>query len=156
MQGEKDDFIRCKTVIVSFTDKLPQYKQNVGCREFGQFPTLMMKSASLADDTLLVISPAVYAPGHAQYWFTDLKQLHTHAWGLGPVSAEAESGHVSIQEDLNGMKHETDQWTPGTTAVRTTIGLVVGDNKSSVIYYCLLRARALHSWNAYAIPAWII
>ena len=85
LQGAKTNLIQCKSVIMSFIDKLSLYKQNFSRREFSQFPTLKKKADSITNDTLLVYSEHLQSLHQDMLdRFGDLKELHIQPWILDP------------------------------------------------------------------------
>ena len=109
LQGAKTNLIQCKSVIMSFIDKLSLYKQNLSRREFSQFPTLKKKADSITDDTLLVYSEHLQSLHQDMLdGFGDLKELHIQPWILDPFSIDSSSVDIDIQEEFSDIKHDMD------------------------------------------------
>ena len=108
LQGEKNDLIRCKSMIMSFIDKLYLYKQNQSSREYREFPTLKKSADSIADDRLLVYTEHLKPMRQDMLdRISDLNQLHINPWILDPFSIDSSSVDITIQEENIDIKSTT-------------------------------------------------
>ena len=77
LQGNLVTLVKCKTVVSSFIGKLKLFKQNIGRREFYQFPRLA--EVELSDDDLLAYCEHLEVLKEDMIKrFTDLLELKLH------------------------------------------------------------------------------
>ena len=107
LQGNMVTLIKCKTVVSSFFGKLKLFKQNIGRREYYQFPRLA--ELNLTDDYLLAycdISKSLREDMIKR--FTDLLELEPPDWIIDPFSVDIDEISLELQE-LSDMHNDCEK-----------------------------------------------
>ena len=87
LQGNIVTLIKCKIIVSSFIGKLKLFKQNLGRREFYQFPRLA--EVELSDDDLLAYCEHLEVLKEDMIKrFTDLLELELPDWIIDPFSVD--------------------------------------------------------------------
>ena len=85
LQGNMVTLVKCKTVVSSFIGKLKLFKQNIGRREYYQFPRLA--ELNLTEDDLLAFCEHLEVLKEDMIKrFTDLLELKPPDWIIDPFS----------------------------------------------------------------------
>ena len=104
-QGNIETLIKCKTIVSSFIGKLKLFKQNIGRREFHQFPRLA--EVELSDDDLLAYWEHLEVLKEDKFKrFTDLLKLELPDWIIDPFSVDTDKVTIDLQEELSDMHND--------------------------------------------------
>ena len=105
LQGNLVTLVKCKTVVSSFIGKLKLFKQNIGRREFYQFPRLA--EVELSDDDLLAYCEHLEVLKEDMIKrFTDLLELKLPNWIIDPFSLDTDKVPIDLQEELSDMHND--------------------------------------------------
>ena len=108
LQGNLVTLVKCKTVVSSFIGKLKLFKQNIGRREFYQFPRLA--EVELSDDDLLAYCEHLEVLKEDMIKrFTDLLELKLHNWIIDPFSLDTDKVPIDLQEELSDMHNDCEE-----------------------------------------------
>ena len=100
--------VRCKTVVSSFIGKLKLFKQNIGRREFYQFPRLA--EVELSDDDLLAYCEHLEVLKEDMIKrFTDLLELELPNWIIDPFSLDTDKVPIELQEELSDVHNDCEE-----------------------------------------------
>ena len=100
--------VKCKTVVSSFIGKLKLYKQNIGRREFYQFPRLA--ELEFTDDDLLAYCEHLeFLKDDMIKRSTDLLELDPPNWIIDPFSVDIDVVSLELQEELNDMHNDREK-----------------------------------------------
>lgn len=99
LQGDDLNLIKTKNVIAAFVAKLLLYKNNIGRREFRNFPNL--SAVSFNNDDLLVYCQHLENL-HSDFAerFQDILKLEIPDWVLDPFSNVNTAGSPQLEEEL--------------------------------------------------------
>jgi hypothetical protein len=100
LQGDDLNLIKAKATISAFMSKLTLYKQNLGRRQFYQFPNL--SSVETNDDDILVFRQHLEALKDFTNRFQDVLNMIIPGWVLKPFS-NLQTAELSLQEELTEL-----------------------------------------------------
>ena len=105
IQGNMVTLVKCKTIVSSFIGKLKLFKQNIGRREYYQFPRLT--ELNLIEDDLLAYCEHLEVLKEDMITrFTDLLELKPPDWIIGPFSVDIDEVSLELQEELSDMHND--------------------------------------------------
>ena len=108
LQGNVVTLVECKTVVSSFIGKLTLFKQNIGRREFYQFPHLA--GLEISDDDLLAYCEHLEVlKADMIKRFTDLLELEPPHWLIDPFCVDATTVPLYLQEELMDMQSNCEE-----------------------------------------------
>ena len=108
LQGNLVTLVKCKTIVSSFIGKLKLFKQNIGLREFYQFPRLA--EVELSDDDLLAYCEHLEVLKEDMIKrFTDLLELELPNWIIDPFSVDTDKVPIDLQEELSDMHNDCEE-----------------------------------------------
>ena len=108
LQGNIVTLVKCKTIVSSFIGKLKLFKQNIGRREFYQFPRLT--EVELSDDDLLAYCEHLEVLKEDMIKrFTDLLDLELPDWIIDPFSVGTNKVPIDLQEELSDMHNDCEE-----------------------------------------------
>lgn len=99
LQGDDLNLIKTKNVIAAFVGKLLLYKNNIGRREFRNFPNLSAVSLN-SDDLLVYCQHLENLNSDFAERFQDILKLKIPDWVLDPFSNQEDFSAGSHQEEL--------------------------------------------------------
>ena len=108
LQGNVVTLVKCKTVVSSFIGKLTLFKQNIGRREFYQFPHLA--GLEISDDDLLAYYEHLEVlKADMIKRFTDLLELETPHWLIDPFCVDVSTISLYLQEELIDVQSDCEE-----------------------------------------------
>ncbi|KAI6655480.1 Zinc finger MYM-type protein 6-like [Oopsacas minuta] len=108
LQGNLVTLVKCKTVVSSCIGKLTLFKQNIGRREFYQFPHLA--GLQISDDDLLAYCEHLEVlKADMIKRFTDLLELEPPHWLIDPFCVAAPTVPLYLQEELMDLQSDCEE-----------------------------------------------
>ena len=108
LQGNLVTLVKCKTVVSSFIGKLTLFKQNIGRREFYQFPHLA--GLEISDDDLLAYCEHLEVlKADMIKRFTNLLELEPPHWLIDPFCVDVTTVSLYLQEELIDMPSDCEE-----------------------------------------------
>ena len=101
LQGDSLNLIKTKSIIAAFLARMNLMKQNIGRREFSQFPNLSMINIQ-DDDVLVYVQHLNVLHTDFKTRFEDVLTMEIPQWIINPYG-DIEESDVILQEELIGI-----------------------------------------------------
>ena len=101
LQGDGLNLIKTKSIIAAFLARIKLMKQNIGRREYSQFPNLQQSNCQ-EDDVLIYVEHLNALYFDFQIRFEDILKMVIPQWVINPYD-DIEEADVQLQEELLGI-----------------------------------------------------
>jgi hypothetical protein len=106
LQGDNLNLIKTKSIIAAFLARINLMKQNIGRREFSQFPNLSQTNCQ-DDDISAYIQYLNALHTDFKTRFEDVLTMEIPQWIINPYG-DTEESDVMLQEELNGISTDEE------------------------------------------------
>lgn len=104
LQGDSLNLIKTKSIIANFHARMNLMKQNIGRREFSQFPNMSLTNVQ-DDDLLIYVEHLNVLDKDFKIRFEDILTMEIPPWIINPYCdiEEVDTVQVTVQEELIGL-----------------------------------------------------